>query len=234
MYRDWIDVAPGLDVVGVRYPGRETLMQQPPLKNLRKLVATLSTVIEPLLDRPFAFFGHSMGSWVAFELTRHLRRNGANLPEALFLSARRAPHIPERYTPLHELDDDAIVDGIQQRYGGIPDEVRAEPELLALMVPTLRADLQVLESHDHQHEAPLECPIHAYGGADDDQVSDADLDAWAEHTSGQFSRRTFPGTHFFLNETAGPALRDTVVSTLCENRELGRMLCSMAPRSGDS
>ncbi len=226
MYREWTDICPGeIEVVGVRYPGRENLMRQPPITDLHQLAAALKVAIEPLFDRPFVFFGHSMGAWVAFELARQLQTTTVSGPAVLFVSARRAPQVPERHSQLHNLNDDELVDGIQNRFGGIPDEVRAEPELLKMMLPTLRADLQVLEAYEFQSDQMLECPIHAFGGDQDSQVTMADLDAWQERTTAEFDRQCLPGSHFFIHEAEGPALRARLAQIISRNLELGRTLC---------
>ena len=217
MFREWRDILPGqVDVLGVRYPGRETLMRQPPLRDMQELVASLQVALEPLFDRPFAFFGHSMGSWVAFELARGLARAKQSEPSILFVSARRAPHVAERHPPIGELEDQALIEAVQERYGGIPDAVLAEPELLALVLPALRADLQLLEAYQFSADQPLSCPIQAYGGERDSQVTREDIRAWGEHTSGPFGQLSFSGSHFFLNEPAGPRLRASIAQAILQ------------------
>jgi len=208
MYREWTDILPGhVEMLGVRYPGRETLMREPPVNDMHALVGALRDAIEPLLDLPFAFFGHSMGSWVAFELARDLRRAARPKPEMLFVSARRAPDVEDRFTRLGHLDDRALVAGVQERYGGIPEAVLRESELLELLLPALRADLQLLDDYVFSQEEPLGCPIVAFGGDKDSQVSVEDLQAWHCHTSRSFQQHLLRGSHFYLHESDGRRLR---------------------------
>jgi len=225
MFRDWLDILPGqVDIIGVRYPGRETLLREPPLNNLQELVASLRQALQPLLDRPFAFFGHSMGAWIAFELAHELRRSGHPEPRVMFVSARRAPDVADRHPSIADLDDGAIIAEVQRRYGGIPEEILAEQELLRLLLPTLRADLQLLEHYEFAKDQTLSCEISALGGSSDRQVSSDDLQAWRRHTSGPFSQRLFDGSHFYLQQGQGPKLREHIAQSISRNFALGREL----------
>jgi medium-chain acyl-[acyl-carrier-protein] hydrolase len=138
-----------------------------------------------------------MGALVAFELTRALRAFGAPLPARLIVSGRGAPHIYGS-TGIIDLPDDDFIAELWRRYNGIPAALLDEPELLALFVPLLRADLALLERYHHEPGEPLPCPITAVGGDRDPNVSAADLDGWSRHTSGAFRREILAGEHFFI------------------------------------
>jgi medium-chain acyl-[acyl-carrier-protein] hydrolase len=213
-YRAWAaELPPEIEACAVQPPGRETRLREPPLDDLGALVEALGKEIEPWLDRPFAFFGHSMGACVAFELSRSLERRGAARPLRLFVSGRRAPSVPNLEPPMSGLPDDAFVAEIQRRYNGIPEEVLRYPELVALLLPGLRADITALERHIHRPDTPLASPILALGGTGDPRVSPAELEAWRGETSGVFSLRLFPGGHFYLQSARQPLL-DTLVGAL--------------------
>jgi medium-chain acyl-[acyl-carrier-protein] hydrolase len=171
-----------------------------------ELIEALARAIVPLIDRPYAFFGHSMGSWIAFELARWMRKSGLPLPLHLFASSRRAPQMAGEEAILHRLPDSELLLEIQRRYGGIPAAVLREPDLLALLLPALRADLTALETHRHRDEPPLVCPIASYGGDTDDRVPLHHLEAWRDLTSGPFRVRQFHGGHFYLQADGGTAL----------------------------
>ncbi len=150
-----------------------------------------------------------MGALVAFELVRELRRRGDRAPFLLVLSGHQAPTRPETEPPFSHLPDAEFLEEVQRRYDGIPPEVLAEEELLQLLLPVLRADIQVLETYAYRKEPPLDCPISCFGGEDDRHVSLADLEAWRDETRGTLRVHTFAGGHFFV-DTA----RDDVLSAL--------------------
>src|SRR6185369_4393207 len=120
-------------------------MNERPISNLLQLVASLAEGFNPYISTPFAFYGHSLGALIAYELTRELRRRGNKLPMHLLLAARRAAHVPSRETPCHQLPDTAFIDTLVRRYNGIPPAILAEPELMKIFLPILRADFTLME-----------------------------------------------------------------------------------------
>src|SRR5262249_6231149 len=155
-----------LEVMALQLPGRAERLREAPFTGMVPLTETVADSIAPYLDRPFSFFGHSMGALLAFELARELRRRGAPLPEHLFLSGRRAPQIPVATVALggrsaDDLSDDDFMRRMGDHYGGIPAPILAEPDLVRIFVPILRADMAVVESYRYRGEPPLACPITA-------------------------------------------------------------------------
>ncbi len=173
---------------------------EPPFTQLSALIPALAQAVCPLLDKPFAIFGHSLGALVGFELARHLRRQHGLHPVRLFISAGRAPQIPQRDLPMHTLLDREFVAKLR-RLNGTPKEVFEHAELMEIVLPLLRADFAMYETYVYTIEPPLNCHISTFGGLLDPDVSQGDLDAWGEQTTGSFSSRRFPGDHFFVNTT---------------------------------
>ena len=168
--------SPGLRSPRCKLPGRENRLREPALTDLDATVELVGAAIaasesvEPA--RPFAFFGHSMGAIVAFELTRWLRERGRALPVHLFVSGSSAPDVRFEKTPLCGITDAAaFLAAVAARYGGIPDAVANDPEFSALIAPTLRADLTMNERYQYRDAARLAVSISAYGGCDDAEVS---------------------------------------------------------------
>lgn len=153
-----------------------------------------------------------MGAVLAFELALHLRRAGRPGPRALFLSAAPAPHLPKSRRPLWNMSDDDFLTAIRG-YGGTPEEVFSEPELRALFLPVLRADFEVFDTYTYEDDGPLECPVHVYGGRDDERATPGQLRAWGEVASRLESVELFPGGHFYLHEQRA-ALTATVAREL--------------------
>lgn len=189
---DWIELVP------VSLPGHDGRLQESPRTDLRALAHELADEMVSVITPPFVLCGYSMGAWLAYQLTRDLGRRGASLPKLLIVAASRAPHEPVTQPPLHGLSDDAFLNALERRYDGIPAAVRNSPELLRLLLPSLRADVQMVETYDYAEERPLDVDILALGGADDPHVSPTQLEGWRRHTMRTFSAQVVPGGHFFL------------------------------------
>ena len=201
IFRTWPDGLPAdVEVCPVQFPGRGTRLMETPFAQLWPAVQVLAQALAPLLDKPFAFFGHSLGALVGFELARQLRRQSGVQPVRLFVSADRAPQIPHRCRPIHALPEGEFL-GELRRLNGIPQKVLEDVELMQIMIPVLRADFAVYETYAYSADPPLNFPISTFGGLQDDRVSRGDLEAWRDQTSVSFSLRMFPGDHFFLHAT---------------------------------
>ncbi len=213
IFHHWAGGLPaGVEVCAVQLPGRGARVREAPFTRLAPLVETLASALRPDLDKPFALFGHSVGALIAFELARALRRRGQPLPAHLFVSGCGAPQLPDPRLPIHALPDGEFVAELAQ-LGGTPAEVLAHAELMALLLPALRADFALSETYVCAEEPPLACPVTAFGGVDDARVSRDRLEGWREQTVGSFTLRLFPGDHFFIN-TARPALLEALAGQL--------------------
>lgn len=198
-FRRWSDDLPiTIEVCPVELPGRGWGIRSTPFTRVLPLVQAIAQALLPYLDKPFAFFGHSMGALVSFELTRLLRREYGLLPLHLFVSGRRAPQIPNLEPPIHTLPESAFLEELR-RLKGTPQAVLENAELMQLLIPILKADFAVNETYVYTNEPPLECPITTFGGLQDVEVSCEHLEAWANQTSASFSLQLLPGNHFFLH-----------------------------------
>jgi medium-chain acyl-[acyl-carrier-protein] hydrolase len=214
VYRTWPHAFPSdVEVCAVRLPGREARLAEPPFTRADALVPAVAEALEPLLDSPYALFGHSIGALAAFELARELRRRGRALPVRLLLSGARAPERPDPDPPLGHLSDADFLAEVRRRYDAVPAAVLENPELLQLLLPSLRADFALAETYEYREEPALDCTISAYGGLDDPRVREDDLQAWAKYTARPLSVRRFSGDHFFLH-SAEPAVQRAVAEDL--------------------
>lgn len=199
IFAPWARALPDtIEVCAVQLPGRADRMGEPPFTAMAPLVRELAAAIEPHLDRPFAFFGHSMGALVCFELARALRRLGGPEPACLIVSGHRAPHLTEQRPPIHDRPAHELLDELR-RLNGTPPELLEHEELMQLLLPLLRADFAVCETYAYADAPPLTCPILALGGLEDRDVGRPELEAWGAQTTTGCSVRLFPGDHFFLN-----------------------------------
>ncbi len=202
------------------YPGRGSRYNEPLIKQINALAKQLSQAIQPLSDKPYAFFGHSLGGLIAFEIIRKLRKQNLSRLNILFVSACGAPHLHDPHQPIHELPDSGFVNALQE-LNGIPSEALNSPDLMEMLLPTLRADFQAVESYRFlPEESPLDIPIIAYGGLDDSRVSREQLEGWAAQTNSNFKSKYFPGDHFFINGAKDEIMRSIareVMSSLTMN-----------------
>jgi phosphopantetheine--protein transferase-like protein len=199
LFRHWPERLPAsVEVCPVQLPGREARLSEPGFDRLTPLVETLARELRPHFDRPFAFFGHSLGALVGFELARQLRRSGGPQPVCLFASGRRAPQIPNLDPPIHDLPEPAFRAELR-RFSGTPPAVLDHDELMALVLPRLRADFALSETYVYTPEPAFAFPVFALGGLEDPRVERPQLEAWREHTTGPFQLRMLPGNHFFLH-----------------------------------
>lgn len=202
-YRDWFArIGPGIDCLPVQLPGRETRIAERPIDDLDELVSELAPVLAAHGGPRFALFGHSMGALVAF-VTAHRLREWGVAPVHLFVSGASAPR-RRRTETWHTLSDSDLLDRVAE-LGGMPEGVLAEPELCALVLPILRADLALCERHVHGQRPPLSIPVTAMAG-DRDVSIEGELAGWAVETTAPFTERLFPGDHFYP-----PAVLDLVI-----------------------
>jgi medium-chain acyl-[acyl-carrier-protein] hydrolase len=189
-----------VELCAVQYPGREERLSETPYVQFPALVAAIAEAIYPYLNKPFAFFGHSLGALVCFETAQYLRQQGALSPVHLFVSGCRAPQFINSNSPPSTLSDAMFIEEVRQRYGGIPDLVMQNHELLELFLPILRADFALLGNYRYEQRPPLCVPLSVFGGEADHQVHYGHLTAWREQTQGDFALNILPGNHFFLHK----------------------------------
>lgn len=205
-YRSWsTDLPREIEVYPVQLPGREARFTEPAFRRMAELAPVVTDALAPLLDRPFAFYGHSMGAILAFEVAHELRARGLAPPVALFPAAHQAPTIPHQGAVSERADLELMA--YVTKMSDTP-QLREHPELLRLILPTLRCDLALCDTYTYRPRGRLACAVTALGGIDD-TVSRAELDAWGAETDGPFDVALMPGGHFFL-----PAARELVARTL--------------------
>ncbi|MEU9336965.1 alpha/beta fold hydrolase [Streptomyces sp. NPDC048290] len=189
---------PRVEVAAVQYPGRLERRDERQFTEIEPLADAVAAVLGPAWGAtPTAFFGHSMGAVVAYESARRLTATTGSGPVALFASGRRAPSTVRESETLHLAGDDELTAEIV-RQGGTPPELLAEPELLALVLPTLRGDYRAIERYRHRPGPRISAPVTVLTGAADTKVTEAEAHAWQEDTDGPTEVLTFEGGHFFV------------------------------------
>jgi surfactin synthase thioesterase subunit len=146
-YRGWSDwLPPDLEMWPVQPPGRGARMMERPLDDLAAMVHSIAEAVTPLLnDLPVIVFGHSMGALLAFELAHELAARSAPAPKLLILSGRPAP--AWRLPRIRHVMTDAELFEELRSFAGTPAEALNDPELMELMLPTIRADFKLVETY---------------------------------------------------------------------------------------
>ena len=193
-------LSPQIDVWAVQYPGRQDRYAEPSVDDIGTLADRIVTALRLPADLPVAFFGHSMGAVLAFEVARRWQGRGHVLG-ALFASGHRAPSISRAGEHVHLRDDGGLIAEIRT-LNGTDVRVFDDDELLQIVLPALRSDYRAIETYRYVDGPPLDCPIVALVGADDPHTTVDEARAWARHTSAEFGLRVFPGGHFYLVEQA--------------------------------
>ncbi|MGW1727835.1 thioesterase II family protein [Streptomyces sp. NPDC002306] len=208
LYRNWPALLPDTwDVRLLDAPGHGLLLDLPQIPDAGRLADWLLHSIEPELTCPYAFFGHSMGALVAYEMTRRIVARGLPLPVWAGLSARTAPQLAGQGNHYHELSDAELSTRLRL-LGGTPDGIFDDPELWALFNPIIRADLRLVETwRPAVDTAPLPVALSAYAGGADHSASPARMAGWQEYSEHFLGLRAFEGGHFYFQDDPAPLLR---------------------------
>lgn len=200
-FRQWSkDLIHGVELVAIQLPGREERFNEPLLSNISQVVDNLCWNFYNYLDKPFIFFGHSIGSLIAFEFARALHKKGMLQPKHLIVSGFKAPQVSFKKQSIHNLPNEKFITELK-KYNGIPDYIIDNKELISIFIPTIRADFCIFETYKYTNEEPLISHITALGGVNDDTFNRNDLLGWKEQTKSSFNCHLLPGNHFFINSS---------------------------------
>ena len=207
IYRDWFKSLPAfVEVVAVQYPGRGIRFGEALVSSCDGMVSALSQHRAHFLEKPFAFFGHSSGALVSFELARELHRKGGARQVHHFISGRRALHLPRPGIVLHSLPDDEFIAELV-RFGGTSSELLSRPEIMEVFLPILRADFAIGENFEYAGPDRLCANASLLFGEADAGFSSGDLDSWNELIQGDVDSFGCAGGHFFVNSHRAEVLR---------------------------
>ena len=199
IFKSWAkNIMSDIEIVAIQPPGRSTRLQETPFKHMDMLIDDLMTVFPSVLDKPYVIFGHSLGSRIGFELLARLQHQELRLPEHFIASGSRGPHIPCLDEISYDLPDDQFVLKLKAM-GGTPAELLDSNELMALLLPMIRADFQIAETHHFSGNILLDIPVTVFGGKNDPRVSIQELHTWQQHFSLPADIALFDGGHFFID-----------------------------------
>lgn len=226
-YARWAAALPAdWELLALQLPGRGTRCGEAPLHRFQQAQHEAWRGLPERLDRPSLFVGHSLGAILAYEVARQwCAVAGAARPAPLLglaVSACVAPrHWPtERGRALAQLDRAGLVDALRG-YNGTPAEVFEDDDVLDLLLPSLKADFDLVASYRYCGRAALPLPLLVLHGADDPHVDDARLAGWADEALGGCTLKRLPGDHFFFEGQEARIIRllaDQVLAAGCGER----------------
>lgn len=204
-----------IEIGAVQLPGRWDRRREPLLTSVGEASRNLADEIARLTPKPYVLFGYSLGGLIAFEAARILARDTElQQPRALIVAAAEAPAGKPSRPHLHALSDAEFTRKQMDRYpGGISPAVLAEPDLMEMLLPILKADMKMFETYQYAPAAPLACPMYIMTGEQDRVCTSSAMAGWEKETSGPFFAETVAGNHFFINN-AVDRMRATILRAL--------------------
>lgn len=217
-YRNWSLSLPDIDVVPIQLPGREGRLFEQPFLDIQDLIHSLAPQIVPLLDGPFSLMGYSMGGIIAYELAHYLQSIHGLSPEHLYVGACRSPQSDDWLALPRAYSDDEIITRLRD-LGGTPQEILAQSDYLAIVLPTIRADFLLCASYRPRTNASkLSSSIHVFGGTQDRTASPNEMARWAAETTGPFEHKQYEGGHFFIHDhltDIQASIQTSMCTTIC-------------------
>jgi surfactin synthase thioesterase subunit len=205
-YSSWARMVPAdIGLRAVQPPGREARLREPAIRDARSFARAVLPSVAALADRPVVLFGHSVGAITAIELAREMRREGLPAPAGLLVSGRQAPHVAPRGSPVWDLPAEALLDFVRD-LGGTSAAVLDDPDLVAMLLPALRADLEINERYQYADGDRLDAPITAFAADRDERAAPAEIAEWARHTARGFTLVPVEGGHFAITALPGLVL----------------------------
>jgi surfactin synthase thioesterase subunit/aryl carrier-like protein len=201
LYREWSEGLPSdIAVLPVQFPGREARFKEPPVTQFNPLIETLAEVLLHKLDKPFAFYGHSFGVLISFELAHFLRHKYALSPQHLFLGGL---YPPENFVsqPIWSAPPEQILNYYLSEISEIPQSVREDETVFKELMLTFKADIQLALDYHYSSKEKLTCPLSVFGGIDDPIASEQEILQWRNYTFSAFKWQMFPGKHLFLRDS---------------------------------
>ncbi len=207
-YKNWKnDIIDNVDLIAVQLPGRENRFCEPFKTTIQEVVDSLFYNFQNFLDKPFIFFGHSLGALVSFEFASRLQNENCTNLKHLIVSGCKAPQSKSLRGMIYNLSDSELFEEIR-KFNGIPSELLNEKELMMdIMLPIVRADFTISDLYKFKPQEKLKYPITAFSGDEDDTFYPETLFEWNIHTD-SFNYKIFRGDHFFVNSSYKEVIKE--------------------------
>ncbi|XP_071483833.1 phenolphthiocerol/phthiocerol polyketide synthase subunit C-like [Diadema antillarum] len=218
-----------IQMITVQMPGWERREQEKPLQNLTDIVKKLADLILPTLIRGrFAFFGHSIGGLIAFELAHYLKENYNLSPAHLFVSSWFSPTLEyprpddlkqngHTYRKMQRIVNNHVdssrpptANGNSFKFSFFEPSTFSAARRKNALIPSIQAAITMCKKYRHVHKDKLHCSLTVLGGKDDDFISPNLLDDWRKeiHPSARFQKILLPGKHMYILSASKPVLKE--------------------------
>lgn len=197
----WNDHVPKtIEVTGFELPGHgRRLAEGKAIRTYEEAAKYIADNLQPVLNKPYALFGHCLGAVLAYEATRILRARGARQPLRLFASGARGPHLGIPIADVNSMNDEQFIEHFNSTYGASMDVLR-NPQMRPLVLPTVRADAYMTQIYRYSPGDPVSYNITALAGNNDGDVNLEQMEGWREHTTGAVTTRQYEGNHFYYEQ----------------------------------
>ena len=193
-------------LITVEPPGRGKRIDQPLLSNINAIANDVFLQVKPMLKEPYAFYGHSMGTIVAYLITKRIASEGLPQPMHLFVSGRMGPSAKDNEPPIYHLPPDEFRKELKA-IGGIPDEFLADDNLMNFFEPILRADFRSNELYEYETiTTPFDVPVTVMIGKEE-KITEEEAMTWQLETTKPINLHWFSGGHFFILDHAAEIMR---------------------------
>ena len=202
-YSKWQNyINPSIEICPIELAGRGKRFKEEPYNNIGEAVEDIYNIIKKDLDREYAFFGHSMGSLIAYELTHYIMQLKNKPPKHIFFSGRKAPNVIYENNSIHKLSEDNLKKKLLE-FSGTPKEVLDNEHMCKVFLKILRQDFKICELYTYKNEYPkLNCNITILNGNRDD-IKINHIAFWKQHTSKACYIYFFKGGHFYIDDNMG-------------------------------
>lgn len=200
-WKSYLNINCGIELIPVELAGRGRRIQEPLYTDLNDAVEDLYQIINiESLTGPYAFFGHSLGGLLAYELAQKIKKLDIPQPLHLFFSGRGAPNIARNEDKKYHLMDNDEFRLKVIELGGTPPEFFDHPELVEIFLPLLRNDFKLAETNMECEIAPFDIDITVFIGKEDHEITAEQTNSWKLHSKGTCTLHYFDGDHFFLHK----------------------------------
>ena len=218
-FRPWADqLDPDIELVAIEPPGRQTRIDEAPIREIESLLQQLVPELLPFLDKPFAVYGHCLGALTLFETVRRLIGAHGIAPVHIFVSGARPPDELQQhqeletdlldqllklpaynlFEPIHRQQDEVFSEAIRRFNVVATQSLVQDPELRRLILPAIRAEFEMASNYRYEPEPPWDIPITCLTGAHDAYVSAENARSWGRFTKNRFQLFTLDSEHFIV------------------------------------